>query len=128
MYSLKTGALTALLALTLAGCSAVDYTKSLFVTAVSLETVGHQFAAISEQVTVGCESKAIPIQTCQRYRVFGEHFKRSFPLAVGVWRAADQAGDAKTKGKAEDVVRSLAEDLATLTAEALGAFLPSEAR
>ena len=112
----------ALVSITLAGCSAWTYTQSLFVAAISLETVGQQFAAISEQVTLGCESKAIPVQTCQRYRVFGDHFKRSYPIAVGMWRAADKAGDTMVKRKAEDVVRSLSEDLGTFTTEALGAF------
>ena len=120
----KTGVLALTLVLALSGCAAKTYVQSLFVSAVSLETVGHQFAAISEQVTQGCESRAIPVSTCDKYRVFGQHFQRSYPLAVGMWRAADHAGDASTKGKAEDIMRVLAEDLTKLAIEALGALSP----
>ena len=106
----------------LGGCAAWDFTKSLFITAVSLEAIGVQLAAVSEQVTVGCETRVIPTQPCERYRVFGEHFKRTYPIAVKMWKAADRAGDAATRGKAEDVVRVLAEDMTKLATEALNAF------
>lgn len=106
----------------LTGCAL----KSLFVSAVSLEAVGVQFAAVSEQVTQGCEKRVITVQTCERYRVFGENFKRAYPLAVGVWKAARTADDTASQEKAEDVVRALARDLAKLTAEALASFLPTE--
>ena len=124
MRGVKTGALALSLALTLSGCAVKTYVQSLFVSAVSLDAVGHQFAAISEQVTVGCESHAIPADTCDRYRAFGVRFKRSYPLAVGMWRAAEHTRDAATQGRAEDVVKSLAEDLKKLATEARGMLTP----
>ena len=108
----------------LSGCAAWTATKSLFVSAVSLEVVGEQFLQTTKQVQAGCDSRAIPIPTCQRYKIFHDRFQKAYPIAVGMWRAADKANDASTKGKAEDVVRSLSKDLADLTAEALGAFVP----
>ena len=121
--NVKTGAVVlTLVALLTAGCAL----KSLFVSAVSLEAVGVQFHAVSEQVTQGCEKRVITVQTCERYRVFGENFKRAYPLAVGVWKAARTADDTASQEKAEDVVRALARDLAKLTAEALASFLPTE--
>lgn len=113
-----------LLVLLLTGCSAVQTVKGLFVSGVSLEAVGVQFAEVSEQVTKGCEQKVVPQTTCEKYRAFGLNFKRVYPLAVGMWEAARRANDAATQRKAEDVMRSLSNDLTTLTAEALGSFTP----
>jgi hypothetical protein len=75
-------------------------------------------------VGAGCVSKAIPVGTCDKYRAFHTNFKRVYPLTVGMWQAADKAGDATTKRKAEDVGRQLAVDLTRLATEALGAFAP----
>lgn len=108
----------------LSGCSAFSYTKSLFVSGVSLEVLGTHFVQTTEHVTAGCDAKVIPAVTCDKYRAFGLHFKRVYPLTVGMWRAARNAGDATAKGKAEDVARSLAKDLTTLAVEALGTFAP----
>ena len=110
----------------LTGCAAFDYTKSLFVSGVSLETVGEQFLQITDQVREGCLNGVIPVKTCVRYGNFHDNFVRAFPLAVGIWNAADKAGDAATKQKAEDVVRVLAKDMGKLAAEALGAFIPED--
>ena len=111
-----------LISLTLTGCAAFDYTKALFVSGVSLEAVGEQFLQVTAQVKDGCTQQIIPLKTCLNYSVFHEQFRRSYPLAVGMWTAADRAGDAATKRKAEDVIRSMSADLARLAAEALNAF------
>ena len=108
-------------AVVLSGCASI---KPFFVSGVSLEVVGDQFAAVSEQITVGCERRVITPSTCERYRVFGENFKKSYPLAVGVWQAARKANDKGMQGKAEDVVRQLSTDLSKLAAEALSQFVP----
>ena len=114
-------ALVLVVALT-AGCGAWTYTQSMFVTAVSLEAVGEHFLLVTQQVQGGCNDRSIPLPTCVKYKAFHDNFVRAYPLAVGMWRAADKAGDAATKGKAEDVVRGLSRDLATLAAEALSAL------
>ena len=113
-----------LLSITLTGCAAFDYTKSMFVSGVSLEAVGEQFLSVTHQVGAGCQKGEIPRRMCEDYGEFHERFKRTYPLAVGMWMAADRAGDAATKQKAEDVVRSLSRDLAKLAAEALSALVP----
>lgn len=110
------------LAVLLAGCAM--FSQSLEVTGTSILGVGEQFEAVSAQVVKGCANQAIPKTTCDRYRVFGENFKRTYPLTVGLWDSARKAGDAKSQGKAEDVIRSLAVDLSKLAVEALGAFAP----
>ena len=115
-----------LISLTLTGCAAFDYTKALFVSGVSLEAVGEQFLQVTAQVKDGCTQQIIPLKTCLNYSVFHEQFRRSYPLAVGMWTAADRAGDAATKRKAEDVIRSMSADLARLAAEALNAFAPEK--
>ena len=112
------------LVLTLTGCAAPAYIKGLFVSGVSLEAVGNQFAQVSIQVTAGCVQKVIPQRTCDRYRDFGEHFKKTYPLVVGMWRAARDAEDAESQKRAEDIVRMMSEDLSKLAIEALGAFAP----
>ena len=114
------------LALTLAltGCATMDYAKSLFVTGVSLEALGEQFLQITDQVRSGCQSLVIPAPTCDRYKVFHDNFQKTYPLTVGMWQAADKAGDAATKGKAEDVARALGKSLAQLATEALSSFAP----
>ena len=113
-----------LISLALTGCAAFDYTKALFVSGVSLEAVGEQFLQVTSQVADGCRQAIIPRDTCISYGVFHEKFRRTYPLAVGMWTAADRAGDAATKRKAEDVIRVLSSDLARLAAEALNAFAP----
>ena len=113
-----------LLSLTLTGCATFDYAKGLFVSGVSLEAVGEQFLQVTAQVADGCKQAIIPLNTCISYGVFHEKFRRTYPLAVGMWTAADRAGDSATKGKAEDVIRSLSTDLARMAAEALKAFAP----
>ena len=120
----KTGALVLVLLLALAGCGATAAVKGLFVSGVSLEQVGEQFVNISEQITKGCEVSAIPQTTCDKYRAFGLHFKKTYPLAVGMWEASRKANDKATQEKAENVVRSLASDMSKLASEALGAFAP----
>lgn len=122
MRGAKTGLLVLVLLVALSGCAAMDFTKSLFVTGVSLEVLGDQFVQTSQQVTVGCASESIPGDLCRKYRVFGENFKRVYPPLVGMWKAAATAGDKATQGKAEDVARSLAVDLATISAEILASF------
>lgn len=126
MRGVKTGAIVALLALTLAGCGAMDYTKSLFISGVSLEVLGTQFTSTTEQVTKGCEAQAIPKDLCARYRAFGLRFKRVYPVTVGLWQAAERAGDTTAKRKAEDVTQALARDLTRLAVEALGSLSPEE--
>ena len=110
------------LAVAVTGCAGWTYTKSLFVTAVSLEAVGEHFLQVTKQVQSGCDTHAIPLPTCAKYKAFHDNFQRAYPLAVGLWKAADKVGDAATKGKAEEVVRRLSTDLAGLAGEALGAF------
>lgn len=108
--------------LLLSGCSVMGLAKGLFASGVSLQTVGTQFVAVSEQVTAGCAARAIPAPTCERYRVFGEQFKRTYPVTVGLWNAARTAGDKATQARAEDVAAQLAEDLSKLAVEALRTF------
>ena len=124
MRGVKTGAVAFLLLVVLAGCGAMDYTRSLFVSGVSLEALGTQFVQVTEQVTAGCDAHTIPVTTCARYRTFGEGFKRAYPLTVSLWQAAEKAGDTATKRRAEDVARSLASDLSRLAVEALGTLAP----
>ena len=112
------------LLVSLTGCNAMSYTKSLCVTGVSLEVLADQFEQVSIQVTAGCTQQAIPKITCDRYRVFGENFKRTYPLTVGLWQAANKAGDAASQRKAEAVAKSLAVDLSKLAVEALGSLAP----
>ena len=125
MRSVKTGLTLLLIAGLIAGCAAVDYTKSLFVAGVSLEAVGRQFAQVSAQVKEGCDvTRVIPQSTCLKYREFGTRFKQVYPVTVGLWKAADSAGDKAAKSKAEDVAISLAADLSALAIEALGTLAP----
>ena len=77
MRDVKTGAVIVLAVLLFSGCSALTYTKSLFVSGISLETIGEQFVQVSEQVTQGCAAQVIPAPTCARYMVFGENFKKT---------------------------------------------------
>lgn len=119
----RTTALVAL-ALVLTGCGTLTAAKGLFVSGVSLEALGEQFVAVSRQVSAGCEQRIIPAPTCEKYRTFGEHFKRVYPLTVEMWRAARRAEDAAAQEKAEDVARVLSRDLTKLSIEALGAFAP----
>lgn len=114
-------ALALVVALT-AGCGAWTYTQSMFVSAVSLEAVGEHFLLVTQQVQAGCNDRTIPYPTCVRYKAFHDNFVKAYPLAVGMWKTADKAGDAATKGKAEDVVRRLSTDLTALANDALAAF------
>lgn len=109
-------------AIVLGGCGAWTWTKSLFVAGVSVEVVGNQFVSVSKQVTAGCVAGAIPAMTCEKYRVFGEHFKKVYPITVGLWRSAKDARDRAAQDKAEEVIIGLSEDLSRLAVEALGAF------
>lgn len=119
----KTGVLALTLVLALSGCAAVDYTRSLFVAGVSLEVLGDQFVRVTNQVTAGCDvDKSIPANICVKYRAFGLRFKQVYPTLVGLWQAADRAGDRSAKAKAEEVALGLATDLSALAVEALGSF------
>ena len=112
-----------LLALFLSGCSALNYTKSLFVAGVSLDALGDQFVQVSTQVTKGCDvDKSIPDDVCVRYRAFGLRFKQIYPTLVGLWKAAENSGDAAAKRKAEDIALQLAEDLSKLAVEAINSM------
>lgn len=126
MKHVKVVVLALVLALTASGCA--GFMQNLFATGVSVEAVGDQFVVTSEQVTLGCNSGVIPANTCEKYRVFGTHFKKVYPVTVGLWQAARKAGDKAAQQKAEDVVRSLALDLTRLAAEALQAFIPVEVK
>ena len=106
------------------GCGAWTYTRSMFVSGISLEGLGEQFVSVSTQVTEGCKLQVIQLTTCAKYRVFGEHFKKAYPLTVSVWKAARKAGDTAMQDKAEDVIRVLSKDLTKLAVEALGALAP----
>lgn len=114
------------LTLTLSGCAAIDYTKSLFITGISIEQVGEQFIQVTNQMVAGCRADVIPDKLCDQYGTFFQNFQKTYPLAVGMWKAADKAGDTATKRKAEDVVRVLATDMTRLVIEALGTFAPVE--
>ena len=120
----KRVAVTTALVVLLVGCAAPSYIQGLFVSGVSLEVVGNQFAQVSTQITAGCAQKVILPATCEKYRVFGEHFKKTYPIVVGMWRAAREAEDAESKKRAEDVIRLMSEELSKLAIEALGAFAP----
>lgn len=110
------------LALTLAGCGV----KSLFVTAVSLEVLGTQVAAASEQMTRACEQRLVTVKLCNQYAEAGAKFKKSYPIAVGLWTAAADAQDTDTQSAADKVVRKLAADLTRIATEALGQFLQED--
>lgn len=116
-------ALVAIITL-LTGCSVYTSTKSLFVSGVSLQALGEQFVAVSEQVAEGCDGGVIPVHTCDKYKAFFDNFVKVYPLTVKTWEAAKNAGDVATQGKAEDVARSLAKDLTELAIEALGSLAP----
>ena len=103
--------------LSFTGCA--TFYKTLLVSGVSLAELGKQFVAVSEQITAGCIAYAIPVPTCERYRVFGTQFKKIYPVTVGLWEAARASGDTKAKNKAEAVMEQLATDLSKLTVEAL---------
>lgn len=120
-------ALILMLVLTLAltGCASM---KGLFTTAVSLEALGDQFVATTEQVTIGCADKSIPADACERYRVFGLNFKKVYPQTVGLWKAARAANDTAAMGAAEDVARQLSRDLTKIASEILKSFLPQEVK
>ena len=124
--ALRRAAPLVLFVMLLAGCGAYAGFKALFVSGVALDVVGDQFVAVSAQVNVGCTQQVIPAATCAKYRAFQVRFKQSYPLAVGMWQAANKAGDTVSKGKAEDVIRSLARDLSNLASEALQTFMPRE--
>lgn len=124
MKRLRTGVGVVVLALVLSGCAAVDFTKGLFVAGVSLEAVGNQFVSVSTQVTAGCAAKAIREDSCEKYRVFGEHFKKAYPVAVELWKSAKAAGDKAAVAKAEEVIIQLSEDLSRLMIEILQTFAP----
>lgn len=111
-----------------AGCSAWTYTKSLFVTGISIETVGEQFANTSEIITNGCIAQVITKETCAAWRTFSAHFKKTYPLAAEAWKSGRRVGDAALQGAAEDAVRKLAAELSRLGVEALSTFAPEVPR
>lgn len=115
-----------LLVVAIVGLSCGSAARSLQATGVSLKVVGEQFVAISEQVTTGCQAKAIPAPLCERYRHFGEHFKRAFPLAVGMWEIARKVDDAKTQQRAEEVIALLSKDLERFISDVLTVLGMSE--
>ena len=124
MRGAKAVVLSLILALTLTGCSAWTYTQSLFVSAVSLDVVGEQFLQVTAQVQEACNVRSLSVQVCERYKSFHDNFQRAYPAAVGLWKAADKAGDTTTKAKAEDVIRSLSHDLTSIAADVLSTFAP----
>lgn len=108
-------------ALLLVGCA------NLFaVSGKSLQVLGEQFESVSAQVTSGCKAQVIAVDTCTKYREFGERFKQTYPITVGLWDAARKAGDKTSQRKAEEVISELTRDLSRLATEALGAFTPRE--
>lgn len=96
--------------------------KALVVSGTSIQSVGEQFVVVTEQVTAGCKAQTIPQDTCTRYAAFGVQFKKTYPLAVGLWKAARASGDVAAQKKAEDVIVQLAGDLTKLATEALVSF------
>lgn len=121
MRSLRVPVVLLLALVMLTGCS--TFSKSLVVSGTSLATLGDQFAQVSAQVTAGCDSKVIPQSVCDKYRVFGENFKKTYPITVGLWKAARDAGDKAAQSKAEDVIRQLSVSLSAIAIEALGSFV-----
>lgn len=117
-----------LLSILLTGCGAYTSFKSLFVAGVALDVVGEQFIQVSAQIHAGCTNLVIPGATCVKYRAFQVRFKQTYPLAVGMWEAANKAQDTASRDKAEAVIRGLAADLSSLAVEALSTFTSQEDR
>jgi hypothetical protein len=110
-----------LLALTLAtalhGCASA--TKTVTVTGVSLRELGTQYLQVGGIYNDGCATGAITQPQCAKFAAFATEFKRSYPLAIGLWETARTANDMAAVGNAEAVINSLAASLSRLASEAL---------
>lgn len=110
-------------AIAISGCATG---RTLEVSGAALEGLGEQFVSVTKQVKSGCDAKVISPVTCTKYRVFGERFKQTFPVTVGVWEAARKANDIESERKAAAVAQLLANELTQLAIEALNAFAPEK--
>lgn len=111
------------LALLIGGCAAMSREQALVVTGESLKAVGTEFVDVAGMYKNGCDvTKVIKPADCQAFRVFGEKFQRSYPVAVKLWESARTANDSATQSETEKVVRQLAADLSAFAVLMIQAY------
>jgi ABC-type branched-subunit amino acid transport system permease subunit len=99
-----------LILVVLAGCAGA--VQGLIVSGVTLRATGDQFVVVATAFKQGCDvTKTIPQPDCQKFRIFGEKFKLSYPLAVSLWEIARKAGDPGSETKAAEAITLLASEL-----------------
>lgn len=109
--------------LLLAGCGATNLYKGLLVSGDSVKGVGEQFEATAKVYKNGCEvTITISKADCEKFRIFGENFKKIYPTTADLWDTARRAGDAAVEKKTRDVIAQLASELTALGLQAYGAF------
>ena len=96
--------------------------KALLISGESIYGLRTQFIAVGGIYKQGCDvQKPQPISDaqCEKFRVFGEGFKKSYGPAVEAWDLAYRTNDSARRQSAATTVITLSVELAQLAAEVI---------
>lgn len=104
--------------LTLSACGSIG--KTLVVSGESLKGIGAEFIQVAAIYKEGCDvTKVIPAAQCAKFRAFGLHFQKSYPLVVQLWEVARSAQDVAAQDRIILVVLDLAKNLSSFAVSAV---------
>lgn len=93
-----------------ATCNTSTTGQALVVTGEAIKGVGQDWLAVNKALVDACRPSAPKLdpKTCADARVFGEKFKKAYPLASDLYYTAVGTNDAALSGDAKAAVRKLA--------------------
>ena len=103
-----------------AGCATFNFGRTLAITGESLDGTGKLFVKVAAGYKQGCDvaqPRTIEQPQCAKFRTFGQHFQKSFPLAVQLWEQARVAKDEDMQDDVEDVIVDLTSTLTEFAAQ-----------
>ena len=102
------------LALALAGCGTGSVFRGLAVSGEAIRGTGAHFESVAKVYKQGCDDQRLSQKDCTAFRVFGETFKKVYPVTADLWDTARRAQDTAVERRTRDVITQLAEELTRL--------------